>query len=214
VLLIVALEGMLAPLLNLSEKRDFLFSKGFGPLLMAAMLATLPATAVLTMLVHGRLLCWTGRLLKGSARPFEVHAAFAWSQLPFVLAAWPLLLELPLRLAAADAEPVPAWLERAIEWSEPLAEWVGLVAALAAVAAAVRWIQFLAEAQRFSAWRAIANQLMAGLLLLGLLAAGIALAAAALPQSNAIVYGAIGSALVLLAVGIPALIGRVQARAV
>lgn len=212
VLAIVALEGMLAPLLNLSEKRDFFFSKGFGAPMLLLMLATMPAFAVMAMLVHGRLLYWTGKPLKGTARPHEIHAAWAWSQLPFVLTAWPLLVELPLRVAAADADPVPGWLQGAIGLAAAAAEPIGWVAAIAAIVGAVLWVQFLAEAQRFSAWRAMANQLMAGLLFIGLLAAGIGLTAAALPGSNALVYGAIGSAFALLAIALTAFIGRARTR--
>lgn len=211
VLAIVAAEGMLAPSLNLSEKRDFFFSKGFGAPMLLLMLATMPAFAVAAMFVHGRLLLWTGRPLGGAARPYELHAAWAWAKLPFVLTAWPLLLEIPLRVAAADADPVPRWLERAIGFAGTVAEPVVWIATIAALAAAVRWVKFLAEAQRFSAWRALVNQLLAGLLLVGLLLAGIGLGAALVPKSNAMVYGAFGAALILLAVGLPTLIGRLRA---
>jgi hypothetical protein len=213
VLAIVAAEGMLAPLLKLSEKRDFFFSKGFGAPMLALMLATMPAFAVVAMLVHGRLLYWTGKPLRGTARPHEIHAALAWSQLPFVATAWPLLLEIPLRVAAADADPVPRGLQRAIELARAIAEPIGWIATVAALVGAVLWIKFLAEAQRFSAWRAVANQLLAGLLLVGLLVAGIGLGMALVPKSNAMVYGAFGAALILVAVGLPTIIGRARARA-
>jgi hypothetical protein len=211
VLAIVAAEGILAPLLKLSEKREFFFSKSFGAPILALMLATMPAFAVAAMFVHGRLLYWTGRPLGGTARPHEIHAAWAWSQLPFVLTAWPLLLELPLRVAAADADPVPASLQRAIALAVAAAQPVAWIATIAALAGAVRWVSFLAEAQRFSTWRAIANQLLAGVLLVGLLVAGIGLGTALVPKSNAMVYGAFGSALILVAVGLPVLIGRMWA---
>lgn len=211
VLAIVAAEGMLAPLVKLSEKRDFFFSKGFGAPMLLLMLATMPAFAVVAMLVHGRLLYWTGKPLNGTARPYEIHAAWAWSQLPFVLTAWPLLIEIPLRVAAADADPVPAALQRAIGLAATVAEPVGWIATIAALACAVRWVKFLAEAQRFSAWRAIANQLLAGVLLVGLLLAGTGLGMAVVPKSNAMVYGAFGAALILVAVGLPVLIGRLRA---
>ncbi len=211
VLCIVALEGPLAATMNLSEKRDSLFSQGFGAPLLLALLALLPATAVLTMFVHGRLLYWSGKLLKGAARTHEIHAAFAWSQLPFVATAWPLVLEVPLRAAATDADPVPPALQAAIDLTVAISAPVEWIAAVAALVGAFLWIKFLAEAQRFSAWRAIANQVMAGLTLVVLLAAGIGLAVAAIPKSNALLYGAIGSTFVLLAVAIPALIGRARA---
>lgn len=212
VLLIVALEGLLAPLVGLSEKRDSFLDKGYGAAILMAVLATLPPTAVLTMLVHGRLLYWTGKVLKGAARPHELHAAFAWSQLPFVLTAWPLVVEFPLRVAAADADPVPVALQRAIEVAAALSEPVAWIATVAGIAGAFLWIEHLAEAQRFSAWRALANQLMAGLLLVGLLFGGVSLAVAAIPKSNGIVYGTLGSAFVLLALGAGALIERSRRR--
>lgn len=211
VLAIVAAEGMLAPLLSLPEKREFFFSKGFGALMLLLMLAAAPAIAVTAMFVHGRLLHWTGKPLKGTARPHEIHAAWAWSQLPFVLVAWPLLVEVPLRVAAADADPVPGWLQGAIGVAGAGAVPVGWIATVAAMACAVRWVKFLAEAQRFSAWRALANQLLAGVLLVGLLLAGIGIGTALVPKSNAMVYGAFGSALILVAVGLPELIAKLRA---
>ncbi len=212
-LFIVGVEGLVAPMLNLSEKRDSLLSRGFGPALLLVMMAILPATAVLTMLVHGRLLHWTGRLLGGTARPHEVHAAFAWSQAPFVAAGWPLLAEVPLRAAAADLDPVPPWLASAIAISESASEPITYVAALACVVGAVLWVKYLAEAQRFSAWRALANQLLAAACGFGLLLGGIALAAALVPKGNAIVYGAIGSVTVLVIVGVAQLASRRRRRA-
>jgi hypothetical protein len=165
------------------------------------------------MLVHGRLLYWTGKLLKGGARPCEIHAAFAWSQAPFVAVGWPLLFEVPLRAAAADADPVPGWLVRSLEiaeWIRPPSEWL---AGIAAIVGAFLWVKYLAEAQRFSAWRAVANQLLAGALFLGLLAGGIGLGVALAPRGNAVAHGLIGSVAVLVAVGVALLIARGRRRA-
>ncbi len=208
VLFIVAAEGLVVPMLRLSEKRDLLFGRGFGSAGLLVVMATLPVTAVALMFVQGRLLHWTGKLLKGGARRHEIHAAFAWSQAPFVAVGWPLVIEVPLRAAAADLDPVPGWLswsiEAAVRIREPL-EWIATIAAIAGV---LLWVEYLAEAQRFSAWRAMANQLLAGAALIGLFAGGIELAAALVPTSNAIVYGAIASAAVLATVGGAGLIER------
>ncbi len=212
VLFIVGVEGLVAPMLNLSEKRDSIFSEGFGPAVLLVVLAILPATAVLTMLVHGRLLHWTGRLLGGTAQPHEIHAAFAWSQAPFVAVGWPLLAEVPLRAAAADLDPVPPWLSSAISISERASGPVANVAVVVAVIGALLWLKYLAEAQRFSSWRAIANQVLAAACGLGLLLAGIALAAALVPKGNAILYGAIGSGAVLVIVGAAHLASRRRRR--
>ncbi len=213
VLFIVGLEGLVAPMLRLSERRDFLFSRGFGPALLLVMMASLPAVAVLTMLVHGRLLHWTGRLLGGTARPHEIHAAFAWSQAPFVALGWPLVIEVPLRAAAADLDPVPQWLSSAISISERAVEPVAYVAVVAGVIGAVLWVKYLAEAQRFSSWRAIANHVLAAASGVGLLFAGIELAVALVPKGNAMIYGATGSGTVLVIVGAAALASRRRRRA-
>jgi hypothetical protein len=213
VLVIVALEGLLAPLVSLSEKPELLDPPyGALRLFFLIVLATLPATAVLLLFVHGRFLLWTGRILKGTARPVELHAAFAWSQLPFVLVAWPLLPELPLRAAAADLDPVPAGLALAIDLASsvrPPLEWI---AAVTALACAVRWIQFLAEAQRFSAWRAVANQLLAGVLFVALFGGAAGGAAALAPDGQGFRYGLAGATLALLAVALAGLMDRARSR--
>ncbi len=161
------------------------------------------------MIVHGRLLLWTGKLLGGSARPHEIHAAFAWSQAPFVAVGWPLLVELPLRAAAADLDPVPSWLARSIEISARLSEPVAWISSVAAVVGAFLWVKYIAEAQRFSSWRAIANQLMAGALLLALIGGAIALGAA---FARRFVYGAIGIAAMAVLGGTAVFIERARSR--
>jgi len=201
VLFIVSVEGLVAPMLTLSEKRDLLLSRGFGPAFLLVVMATLPATAVLTMLVHGRLLHWTGRLLGGSARPHEIHAAFAWSQAPLVTVGWPLLVEVPLRAVAADLDPVPRWLSSAISFAERASGPVTFVAVVAAAMGGFLWVKYLAEAQRFSSWRAIANHALAAACGIGLLLGAIKLAVALVPRGNAMIYGAIGSGIVLAVIG-------------
>jgi Yip1-like protein len=179
VLALAALEGLGAYAVNLQEKRELLYGRGAGLALLLAASVVLPATGVLGMLAHGRLLLWTGKLLRGRAVPREIHAAFAWSQLPLVVVALPLVLEVPLRAAAAEADPVPRWLAAALAG---LAEASGALlelAALAALAGAFLYVKFLAEAQRFSAWRALANHLLGALLGLGLVAGGVGVAYAA-----------------------------------
>ncbi len=179
VLALAALEGLGAFAVNLQEKREQLYGRGWGLAMLLAFSVVLPAMGVLGMLAHGRLLLWTGTLLRGRAVAREIHAAFAWSQLPFVVVALPLVLEIPLRAAAAEADPAPRWLAAALAGlSEAAGALLGL-AVLAALAGAFLYVKFLAEAQRFSAWRALANHLLAGLLGVALLFAGVGVAHAA-----------------------------------
>jgi Yip1-like protein len=176
VVAIAGLEGLAAFTVNLQEKRDTFYGRGVGLAVLLAFCVLLPALGALGMLAHGRLLLWTGKLLGGRAAPREIHAAFAWSQLPLVVAALPLVAEIPLRAAAAEAEPVPGWLDAALAGLEGAAEALLALAVLAALAGLVLYVKFLAEAQRFSAWRALANHVLAALLGVALLLGGAAAA--------------------------------------
>ncbi len=181
VLALAAAEGLLAFALRVREEHQRL-GEGVGLVVVMGFFVILPGLGVLAMLVHGRLLHWTGKLLRGRAAPHEIHAAFAWSQFPFILVAWPLGLEIPLRIAAADADPVPAGLRVALDVLRVAGEPLAYASGVAILAGAFLYVKYLAEAQRFSSWRALLNQLLAALAGLGLLASGFALGLAFSPK--------------------------------
>ena len=193
VLLLAALEGISVYSLKLAERADA-FAPGPAIALWFAVAAIAPAAGVMGMLVHGRLLWWTGALLGGRARPEEIHAAFAWSELPFVVAAAPLVLTFPVRAAAALLEPTPPALQRALGAVVHVSDVCVGVAAIAGLGGAVLYVRYLAEAQGFGPRRAIVNHVLAVIAGLALLAAGIAAAMRVIPGSNAAVYGLVGSA--------------------
>jgi hypothetical protein len=183
VLALAALEGLAAFIVNIQEKRALFYGRGMGLAVVLATCVVLPAMGVLGMFAHGRLLLWTGKLLRGGAAAREIHAAFAWSQIPFVAAALPLVAEVPLRAAAAEADPVPAALDAALAALEGASDALLTVAVLAGLAGAFLYVKFLAEAQRFSAWRALANHLLAALLGVAIVAGAVAVPHAAWPSA-------------------------------
>jgi hypothetical protein len=172
----MALDGLVAPALMLREQRTSAASP-FGAMLLVqlAFLVAAPAAAIVTMLVHGRLLWWSGKALRGAARPHEIHAACAWAQLPLVAVGWPLLAELPLRISAADRETVPGALRVAIDLADGTARALAPAVLAATLLGSLLYVVLLAEAQRFSAWRALANHALAVLLGLALVGGGVGL---------------------------------------
>jgi hypothetical protein len=185
---------------SLQGRRDFFYGRGVGVAVVVALTATLPATGAILMLVHGRLLYWTGRALRGRATAPEIHAAYAWGQLPLVVASAPLALEIPLRAIAAEADPIPAWLGASLAGLDRAAPVLEPVAIAAALAGAAVYVKLLAEAQRFSSWRALANQLLAGVGGLAILVPAILVAEAALPEAG-------GAKLALAATPLAAVLG-------
>lgn len=181
VLALAAVEGLLAFALRLQGEHER-FGEGVGLIVVMGFFVLLPGFGALTMLVHGRLLHWTGKPLRGRAAPHEIHAAFAWSQFPFIVVAWPLGLEVPLRIAAADADPVPAWLRLALDALGAAGEPLAYASSVAILVGAFLYVKYLAEAQRFSSWRALLNHVLAALAGLGLLAAGFAFGMAFSPK--------------------------------
>ncbi len=181
VLALAAAEGLLAFALQLREEHQR-FREGALLIVVMGFFVLVPGLGVLAMLVHGRLLHWTGKLLRGRAAPHEIHAAFAWSQFPFIMVAWPLGLEIPLRIAAADADPVPPGLQFALDALHVAGAPLAYASGVAILVGAFLYVKYLAEAQRFSSWRAVLNQVLAALAGLGLLAAGFALGLAFSPK--------------------------------
>jgi hypothetical protein len=173
VLLLAALAGPSAFALNATGHAD-LVERGPARGILLLMGAFMPVAGVLGMLAHGRLLWWTGRILGGRARPAEIHAAFAWSELPFVVAAAPLVVSIPLRLAAQALDPRSAVLQFALDLLHAASGALVVAAALAAVAGGVVHVRFLGEAQGFGAGRACANHVLALFAGLALFAIGVA----------------------------------------
>jgi hypothetical protein len=141
----------------------------------ALFLTFAPVGALVMLVVHCRLLYWAGKPLGGRARPFELHAAAAWSALPVALAGWPDVLRLTVNLVKLDRTVMPAWLLFLGDAAEGLARVAHPVQLAAALVSLALYIVFLAEAQQFSKLRAAANQLLAGLLFVALGGSGIAL---------------------------------------
>jgi hypothetical protein len=134
-----------------------------------------PAVAVLAMFAHGRLLLWAGRMLGGKARPVEIHAAVAWSQLPLVLVGWPGVLRIATRAAVVEHDPVPIWLQfldDLLLWIVGWSHWPTVVAGLLG---AVLFVGYLAEAQGFTSRRAFVNVVLASVVGIVVLGAGIGL---------------------------------------
>lgn len=204
VLLLAALGGLCAFALQLAQRAELL-TPGPALAVLLGFAAIAPATGVLAMLAHGRLLWWTGKILGGRARPEEIHAACAWSELPFVIGAAPLVLAVPLRAAIVQLDPTPPGLQLARELLQGSAGALVAVAGMAAAAGALAYVAFLGEAQGFRWWRAVANHLLAMLAGLGLLGAGAATGVWAVPGRIGATHALTGvAAVAALALGIEA----------
>lgn len=181
VLLLAALEGLATLCVDLQAKRELFYGSAVGLAVLLGFVGTLPALGVAWMIGHGRLLFWSGKLLGGRAAPREIHAAFAWAQVPLIVGAAPFIVEIPLRAVAAEAERVPRWISAALRGLDGAADVLLGVAMVAALVGALLYVRFLAEAQRFSSWRAVANHVLAALLGVALTFAGVFAAARLMP---------------------------------
>jgi len=182
VLLLAALDGLGGYALKAGDDPR-LFKSGVSAAIGLAVLTMTPALGVLAMVMHGRTLWWAGRLLRGRARPRDIHAAFAWSQLPFVIAALPLVLGIPLRTAAALMDAPPAGVLLGADLVRASSGPLSVTAGLVALWSVVLYVRFVGEAQGFGTWRAIASHLLAAAMVIALFAAGLAIGALALPGS-------------------------------
>jgi hypothetical protein len=168
VLFLFAVTGLSefgAGLLNAADGTDF------GPVvILVFVFATIaPLMAVVSALLVAPFLLWTGRWLGGRATTRDLHAALAWAMLPLAVCA-PLVLAdlfLACRQALAITTAEASTLARWRTFADPVVRIALLVAALWSGA---RYVIYLSEAQRFSKWRAVGNQLVAALVFLAAVA--------------------------------------------
>ncbi len=116
------------------------------------------ATGIIMLYLSGALLSWTGTWLKGQATARDARAAVAWSTVPEI---WALLLWIPelalygRGLFVSDMSDL---------YGRPVLILVYLffilIELIISVWAIIVYIKCLAEAQRFSAWKALVNALM------------------------------------------------------
>jgi len=172
VLCLAALEGLGGYALSSSARGAF-FDSGAKTLAAIGVGLFAPLLGIAAMYVTGRLVWWTGKLLGGRAGPVELHAAFAWSQVPFVIATVPLVLAFPVRAAFSPASAAPApTFDFMSAWLPPLE----MAAGVAAIGSLVLHLSFVGVAQGFPVGRALTNLLLGTIAGLGI---GLACLAAA-----------------------------------
>ena len=114
---------------------------------------------ILTLYLSGALLTWTGKWLNGKATPQHARAAVAWSNVPLI---WALILWVP-ELMLFGKELFLS--ETPVLDGNPLLIIIFLLFAvielLIGIWAFVIFLKCLGEAQQFSAWKALANALIA-----------------------------------------------------
>ena len=176
VIALVALTGVFGPLANLAVGSPVAFTIGAHAihffqshtwrLINLAMVAAGPLLAIVMLYTNGALLRWAGGLLGGTAHAFEVRAALAWSTIPSLMTSLLYLCVALLGLVPAPQIPEPSHDPRAAldsmihAWSTPFAG-VGVVFVIFGIWGLVVLVKCVAEVHRFSAWKALAAQLIA-----------------------------------------------------
>ncbi|HAK59408.1 MAG TPA: YIP1 family protein [Nitrospiraceae bacterium] len=128
------------------------------PAILVTSLCAGSAMGIVMLYISGLLLSWTGTWLKGRATPVDARSAVAWSTVPEI---WALLLWIPeLVLFGADLFVS----DMSDLFGRPALLIVYLlfivIELIIVVWAIIMYLKCLAEAQRFSVWRALANALI------------------------------------------------------
>jgi hypothetical protein len=130
---------------------------------MAAILG--PIGGLMGLYLIGLLIYWTGHWIGGKASTPHIRAALAWSSVPVI---WSLLIWIPeLMLFGQELftgtqptiESDPFLLSAAVGF--------GILEMIIALWAFVVCLHCLGQVQGFSAWRALANAILAGLVVIG-----------------------------------------------
>ncbi len=157
VLLLAALAGIgtaldRASMKNLGDTMDL------SSILMIAIIAG-PLGGIVSLYFGSLLVRWTGRWIGATGTPETIRAAFAWANVPII---WALLLWLP-ELGLFGKELFTANTPE-IDASLPLSfTYVGfmLLETTIAIWTIVVFLKCLGQVQGFTAWRALANVLLA-----------------------------------------------------
>jgi hypothetical protein len=123
-----------------------------------------PITGVTMLYLFGWLLGWTGRWMGGAGSPSEIRAAIAW---PHVITFWGLLLWIPELLVFGRELFTTATprLDASLGLSAAMIGFFLLEATLL-IWSIVAYLHCLGEVQRFSAWKAFGNTIVAILVFL------------------------------------------------
>ncbi|HEY1011718.1 MAG TPA: YIP1 family protein, partial [Herpetosiphonaceae bacterium] len=121
------------------------------PLMAGLFIALLlgPLFGVIGLYLSAGLVRWTGSWLGGVATPDEARAAVAWATVPTL---WGMLLWLPILATGGRVDAVMTL--------------VGLAQAVLGIWTFVISLKCLGEAHRFSAWKALGAEILAGLIVL------------------------------------------------
>lgn len=118
---------------------------------------------IVTLYLFGFLLRWTGNWLGGQGTDEDIRAAYAYSAIPVI---WAMLLWLP-ELALFGEElfttETPRLNENPLLWQALIG--FGVLEGIIGIWAFVVFLKCLGEVQRFSAWRALGNAVVASLVL-------------------------------------------------
>lgn len=123
-----------------------------------------PIGSILGLYIASALVKWTGVRMGGSGTMASIRAAMAWSQVPVI---WTLVLWVPM-LALLGQDMFTAAMPR-LEASPGLGVLLllfVLVQVMVSLWGLVLLLKCLGQVQGFSAWKALANVLLAGLALL------------------------------------------------
>jgi hypothetical protein len=124
-----------------------------------------PIGGVIGLYLMGFIMHWTGRWIGGQASPQQLRAALAWASVPMI---WCLLIWIPELMlfgqelftsTEPNIESDPFLLSAAVGF--------GILETIIAVWAFIVCLHCLGQVQGFSAWRALANTVLAGLVVLG-----------------------------------------------
>lgn len=170
VLAIVALDSLLT-VTSMAEKTAH---HPMGPARFAFIGAAVvaPVVGLLFFVVRTRLVYWAGRALGGQARWEQIRAVDAWSTVPWMILALP-LLPLAILTSLGESTVTPVVMSR--DLLEGLAQILSFVLPVTLGYGAFLFTLLLAEVQQFSVWRSIFNQVLAFVLGIALPCAGIAL---------------------------------------
>lgn len=135
------------------------------PLIVAIAAVLGPIGGVVGLYLIGLLMAWTGGWIGGQASTQQIRAALAWSSVPMI---WSLLIWIPELMVfgqelftsnRSSLESDPFLLSTAVGF--------GILEMTIAIWAFVVCLHCLGQVQGFSAWRALANAVLAGLVVVG-----------------------------------------------
>lgn len=158
----LAIAGGITSALNNASQRNH--GGGYNLFSMLALAIFIGSiSGLISLYIGSAIVYWTGKWIGGQGEYDEIKVSTAWANIPVI---WKLVLWIPtLALVGRGSFPRNIFALDHIGGLPIITILLGIIAVIVGIWTFIIQLKCLAEAQRFSAWAALGNSILAGLVI-------------------------------------------------